>query len=257
MSPAGDSRPTSESLDFSERWLRDGLRVLQPALMVYQSTVEMSPALGRLDGLRAQGVRASTTHLLIQATARALAANPDLHQIVAGFRRLRPAEVDIGLSTSGESFVDPVIVIRAANGLTIPEIADAVTRGAPQARAEDRRLRQLLRRVGWLLPFAFLRRALLRLLFSSPAFRRAGAGTFQVSTVPVEWAAGASFSAAGLLIGGAVLSRVVVVAGQPIVRPTMTLTLCADHGVWDGRAAARLLAAIRTELESEAIDEKV
>jgi pyruvate/2-oxoglutarate dehydrogenase complex dihydrolipoamide acyltransferase (E2) component len=29
----------------------------------------------------------------------------------------------------------------------------------------------------------------------------------------------------------------------------MTLTLSGDHGVWDGRAAARFLAAVQGELE--------
>jgi pyruvate/2-oxoglutarate dehydrogenase complex dihydrolipoamide acyltransferase (E2) component len=29
----------------------------------------------------------------------------------------------------------------------------------------------------------------------------------------------------------------------------ITLTLCGDHGVWDGRSAARFLAAVQAELE--------
>jgi pyruvate/2-oxoglutarate dehydrogenase complex dihydrolipoamide acyltransferase (E2) component len=94
------------------------------------------------------------------------------------------------------------------------------------------------------------RRALLRLLFTSPGFRRKGAGTFQVSTMPVDWGFTTSFATAGVLFGGQVASRVVAVDGQPVVRPMMTLTLSGDHGVWDGRAATRFMSAVKTTLES-------
>ena len=238
------------SLDYAERWLRDGLHVLRPSLMVYQTTVDMSRALGHLEDLRKQGVSATSTHLLVRAAARALAANPDLHQIIGGTTRQRPDRVDIGLSITGETFVDPVLVIEGAELKSVAEIAAEIARRAPQVRSDDARMLGILRRWGWLLPFAFLRRALLRVLFTSPTFRRKGAGTFQVSAVPVEWAAGATFSTAGLLVGGGTSSRVLVVNGEPTVRPAMTLTLCGDHGVWDGRAAARILAAAKAELES-------
>ena len=114
----------------------------------------------------------------------------------------------------------------------------------------DRRLVRSLRRWGWLVPFGFLRRALLRLRFASPTFRRKVAGTFQVSTVPVDWALTTILVTTGVLIGGRIWPRVVVVDGQPAVRPMMSITLSGDHGVWDGRAAARFLAAVQTEIES-------
>jgi len=65
-------------------------------------------ALARFELLRREGVHVGATHLLIQAAAKALAANPQLHQIVAGSKRLRPESVDIGLSVAGETFVAPV-----------------------------------------------------------------------------------------------------------------------------------------------------
>ena len=114
-----------------------------------------------------------------------------------------------------------------------------MARRAPEAqvgRSADARRAQTW---GWLVPFGFMRRAILRLLFSSAEFRRRGAGTFQVSTVPADWALTSTFSTAGVLMGGQVRSRVVAVDGQPAVRPVMTLTLSGDHGVWDGRAAVR------------------
>lgn len=248
MTPPADGR-----LDFAERWLQDGLRVLRPALSVVQVSVDMTAALRRLDDLGREGVRATPTHLLVQAAARALAANPSLHQVVAGNRRDRPAQVDIGLSVTGDTFVNPVLVIERADRKTVAEIAAEITRRAPDAQAADRHMQDLLRRWGWLVPFGSLRRAMLRLLFRSPAFRRRGAGTFQVSTVAGDWALTSTFATSGVLIGGQVSSRVVSVDGAPAVRPIMTLTLSGDHGVWDGRAAARFLAAVRAQLEDAEI----
>ena len=80
--------PADRSLDFAERWLRDGLQVLRPSLMIYQATVDMSRPLAVLEQLRQQGVQATPTHVLVHAVARALAANPDLHQIVESTHRM-------------------------------------------------------------------------------------------------------------------------------------------------------------------------
>jgi len=247
---AGNKPPADQSLDYAERWLLDGLRVLRPALSVHQSTVDMTHAMTRLEKLRRAGVQATTTHLLVGAAARALAAHPQLHQMVAGTRRHFPSRVDIGLSVAGDAFVAPVLVIEGADRKSDAEIADETTRRAPEARETDRRMLQTLRRWGWILPFGFLRRALMRCLFMSAAMRRHGAGTFQVSTVPVDWALTSTFATAGVLVAGQVRARVVAIDGQPAVRPMMTLTLSGDHGVWDGRAAARFLSAVKTDLES-------
>jgi pyruvate dehydrogenase E2 component (dihydrolipoamide acetyltransferase) len=243
-----------ERLDFAERWLRDGLRVLTPSLSVLQVTVDMTHALQRLESLRRSGVHATSTHLLLHAVAQALAENPAIHQLIAGNRRHRPIHVDIGLSVTGETFVAPVLVVEAAETKSVAEIAAETTRRAPEARQADERMLRLLRRWGWVLPFGFLRRGLLRLLFASPAFRVKGAGTFQVSTVPVDWAFTTSFATAGVLFGGNVVPRVVAVDGNPVIRPMMTLTLSGDHGVWDGRAAVRFMAAVKTNVERRVIE---
>jgi pyruvate/2-oxoglutarate dehydrogenase complex dihydrolipoamide acyltransferase (E2) component len=243
-----------ETLDFSERWLRDGLRVLRPPQSVVQVTVDMTEAMRRLGDYRRAGTPVTPTHLLVRAAARALAGNRQLHQLVAGTRRTFPDRVDIGLSITGETFVAPVLVIEGADLKTPPEIAAEIARRAPEAQAADQQLRRTLKQWGWLVPFGFLRRGILRLLFSSAEFRRRGAGTFQVSVVPADWACTSTFSTAGVLMAGQVQSQVVVVDGQPAVRPTMTMTLSGDHGVWDGRAAVRFMAMVKADLESASGD---
>lgn len=245
-----DSLPTEERLDYAERWLRDALQVVRPPFSVLQTTVDMTHATARLEELRKRGVQATATHLLVYAAARVLSANPQLHQIVAGNHRHRPQRVDIGLSVTGESFVTPVLVIEGADKKTIEEIAEETTRRAPEVRQADHDMLQFLRRWGRLVPFGIVRRAVLRWLFRSAKFRRKGAGTFQVSTVPLDWALSSSFSTAGVLVAGQTRSRVIAVDGVPVVRPMMTLTLSGDHGVWDGRAASRFLSGVKSELEA-------
>ncbi len=245
---------SSQSLDFAERWLRDGLAVLRPAISVYQIQVDMTTAHARLTELRREGVTATATHLIVRAAARALAEHPALHQLVTSGRRLRPERVDIGLSVSGDTFVTPVLVVEGADQKSVAALVEEIGRRTPEVQASDRQMLAALRRFGWVLPFGFLRRGLLRLLFSSPTFRRKGVGTFQVSIVPTDWAMTATFSTAGVLIAGQTRSRVVVVDGQPAVRPTILLTLSSDHGVWDGRNASQFLAAVRRVLEQPADD---
>jgi len=237
-----------ESLDFAERWLVDSLRVIRPSFAAYQVTVDMTNGLATLEALRRAGTTASATHLLIRASAIALAQNPALHQSIVGSRRIRPDRVDIGLSVTGETFIAPVLVIEGADKKTIAELAEETARRVPEVRAADRQKLQALRRWGWM-PFGFLRRAVMRVVFASASFRQKNAGTFQVSTVPVEWAATSVFVASGVLVGGQVGSRVVALGGVPAVRPMMTITLSGDHNVWDGRAAARFLATVKSELE--------
>jgi pyruvate/2-oxoglutarate dehydrogenase complex dihydrolipoamide acyltransferase (E2) component len=245
-----ETAPIEKSHDYAERWLLDALRVLRPSFVAYQTSADMTGALCELEELRRTGVHATTTHLLVWATARTLAANPSLHQIIAGSRRHRFGRVDIGLSVSGETFVSPVLVLEGADQKTVGEIAAETARRVPEVQAADRAKLEQLRRWGWLIPFGFLRRAVLRIMFGGPAYRRQIAGTFQVTTVPMESASTSVFVAAGVLVGGAVASKVVAIDGHAVVRPMMALTLSGDHGVWDGRAAARLLSGVKRELEA-------
>jgi pyruvate/2-oxoglutarate dehydrogenase complex dihydrolipoamide acyltransferase (E2) component len=247
--PPSASFPAYESLDYAERWLRDGLSVVHPSFSVIQTTVDMTVAMGLLDELRKHGVQATATHLLVHAAARALSSNPEWHQIVAGNKRYRPPHVDIGLSITGESFIAPVLVIERADEKSVTDLVNEVAARAPEVRRADHQMLQALRRWGRLVPFGFMRRALLRLLFMSSTFRRKGVGTFQVSTIPADWGMSSSFSTVGILIGGQTRMRVTAVDGRAEVRPLMTLTLCGDHGVWDGRAAIRVLAAVKAVLE--------
>ena len=246
--------PADESLDYAERWLIDSLRVLRPSFVAYQVTVDMSWALAKLEELRRAGITATPTHLLVRVVAKALAANPSLHQLLTGSRRHRPSRVDIGLSITGETFVAPVLVFEGADRKSVAEIAAEAAQRVPEVQEADRQRLRSLRKWGWLVPFGFLRRAIMRRLFANATFQQERAGTFQISTVPVESAVTSVFVATGVLVAGQVQSRVMAIDGSATVRPAMTLTLSGDHCVWDGRAAARFLAAVKSQLESSQPD---
>ena len=76
--------------------------------------------------------------------------------------------------------------------------------GLPEVREADRKMLAGLRRWGRLVPLAPARRAILRRMFATPAYRRQVAGTFQISTVPTERAFTSTFVAAGVLVAGGV-----------------------------------------------------
>jgi hypothetical protein len=248
----------SRKLDHAERWLRDGLALCRPPAYFQTLDVDMSRMQALIGLARLRDVRITYTHIIVRAAAVALAANPDLHVLVCAGRIYSPESVDIGLSIAGETFVAPVLVVEGAERKSLGVLAEEITRRAPQVMAADHRMLQLLRRWGWLLPFGFLRRALLRMLFRIPAFRRKGSGTFQVSLVPnVDQALTPMFSASAILIAGCVRDRVVAINGKPAVRPMATLTCCADHGVWDGRAGERFLLAVRNVLETGTLESEL
>jgi acyl carrier protein len=240
-----------EKLDYAERWMRNGLEVLDAPGFFIAAEADMTQSRLFLDELHRRGVQASYACLFIRATALALARNPDLHQLVSGSRRCRPAHVNIALSVAGDSFLAPILPLGAAEQKSTAEIAAEVAVGMPRVRAEQQRMFARIRGWGRLIPFAFLRRMLLRLLLKRLLFARPEGPTFQVTCLPdVELLAPFLFTTAGILGVGRVRERVVAEAGRPAVRLGVTLTVCADHRVWDGLRAARFLNEVKQVLES-------
>ena len=143
--------------------MTDGLRVAEVAGFFISETVNMSQAALRIQQLREHGIKASYTHVFVQAVAVALARNPQLHQLVVGDKRYVPSRIDIGLSVSGSSVVAPVMVIEQADRKSLGEIAREVTERVRQLRAENEQYLIELRRYGRLvLPFGWLRRWIIR-----------------------------------------------------------------------------------------------
>jgi pyruvate/2-oxoglutarate dehydrogenase complex dihydrolipoamide acyltransferase (E2) component len=241
-----------ERVPLGWRWINDAFEVSPIVGGFGMLLADMTNAKAALRILRNGKVPATMTHLIVRAAALALARNPACHRIVGNYRRVFPANVDIGLSMVGQTTYAPVVVLPAADrkplSVLVPEIIAAVDVAAEK---EIRDLEQM-RRQFWLIPFGFMRKFILRMLQKSIWFRRKVAGTFQVSTVPGVDAFGSLlFYASCGLTTGSVRDRVIAVDGQAVVRPTMWLTLAGDHAAMDGVSGATLIVAIKDALEGD------
>jgi pyruvate dehydrogenase E2 component (dihydrolipoamide acetyltransferase) len=240
----------TQSLDFAERWLSDAFRVLETPGGFVTTDVDMTRVGALLTELRARGLKATFNHAVVRACALVLSRRPEWHVLVAGTRRVAPARVDIGLSVAGTSHYAPVMVIEDAPSKALEVLAEEIVRRVPEVRAKEERDLASVRRWGWLIPFAGLRRAILRWCFRRVWFRRQLAGTFQVSCLPADLVVPFLFTAAAALGVGRVRDRVVAVDGAPAVRQVATLAVCIDHKAWDGARAIAFLDELRGLLES-------
>lgn len=243
-----------DSLDWAERWLGDGFRVLDAPGGFVLVDVDVSGAERLVARLREQGISATLNHVAVRACALALARHPELHVLVAGTRRLRPARVDIGLSVAGETNFAPVMIIEDAAQKPLPELSSEVARRVPEVREKEQKDLAWLRRWGWLIPFGFLRRAILRRLQDSLWFRRKLSGTFQITCLPVDVVSAFYFNSAASLGVGRARDRVIAVDGRPAVRPVMTLSGTIDHKVWDGARVATLVQEVKRIIEEGELD---
>ncbi len=248
------ARPADQidTIPMGERWLADGFRVIPTAGGFAQRMVDMTHATKALRALGEAGLHGTFTHVVVRAAALALARNPRLHESVIGYRKLTPGAVDIGLSMAGQTTYAPVVVLPAVDQTSLRALVDVVGTATAAARVKEAHDLQNLRRVGWMTPFGFFRRFVIRMLQKSFWFRRRIAGTFQVTSVPTADAGiPLQFYAGSILSFGRVRSSVVAVDGGVEVRPMLCLTICVDHVTMDGMRAGALLSEIASVLESE------
>jgi pyruvate dehydrogenase E2 component (dihydrolipoamide acetyltransferase) len=245
-----------ERIPLGHRWITDAFETIPTPGGFATNLADMTNAKRARAILRDAKLPATMTHVIVRACALALSRNPHLHQVVCNYRRMTPGTVDIGLSQAGQTTYAPVVVLTGANLLPLPRLVPAVMAACDDALERETVDLDRMRRWLWLVPFAFLRRFILRRLTASFVFRRRIAGTFQVSVLPVDFFAPFLFYTGSMLAAGAVRDRVVVVDGEPVVRPTAWLSLCIDHGSLDGARGSELLDAVKEVLEGhELVDE--
>ncbi len=254
--PTGSSDQI-ETIPMGERWLADGFRVIPTLGGFAQRMVDMTHATAALTALADAGLQPSFTHVLLRAAALALSRNPRLHQSVVGYRKLTPGSVDIGLSMLGQTNYAPVVVLPSVDRTTLPALVGVVEAATAAARLKETVDLRNMRRIGWITPFGFFRRFVIRALQKSFWFRRRLVGTFQVSSVPtVDAAVPLQFYSGSILSFGRVRASVVAVEGRIEIRPMLSLTICVEAVSMDSTRAAALVNAIAAVLESpELVDE--
>jgi pyruvate dehydrogenase E2 component (dihydrolipoamide acetyltransferase) len=169
------------------------------------------------------GERLSLNDFFIKALARALMLTPDANVSFAEHALLRHKHADISVAVS------------VPGGLMTPVLADADTKPLLAISSEMKEL---------------IRRAKARRLAPSE-YEGGTAGLSNLGMFGVkEFAAIINPPQATMLAVGAAEKRVIAIGDAPVVAAMMTATLSADHRAVDGAAAAKLLSAFKTLVET-------
>jgi pyruvate dehydrogenase E2 component (dihydrolipoamide acetyltransferase) len=244
-------KPTK--LSTAKIWQRDMMQAWRTVPVFFMSTdVDMSRCIALRKSVPKGSVRPSYTQMIIKASGDVLADHLKLHVTVAQNRVYSPEDVDILFAVASDvDNVAPSIVVRAVNRKTLGEIAAEVEARRDEGLRDLRKTDELLNRWGKLVPFAFLRRAIIRFIMSRFEWRRHFIGTFWVTVVPGPiYGGNLMFATSAMLCAGGLQEKAVVVNHEIVIRPMMTLTCTADHRVWNGATALRFLNKVKHRLES-------
>jgi 2-oxoisovalerate dehydrogenase E2 component (dihydrolipoyl transacylase) len=169
------------------------------------------------------GVELSYLPFAMQATCLALRAVPTMNASFEEEAIVVHREVNLGLAVSvPDGLIVPVV--RNADRYSIAGLARAASELIARARAGTARLEDVEGGTFTLNNAGALGTVLSQAIINQPQ--------------------------AGILVMDAVVPRPVVVGDAIAIRPIMNLTLSFDHRINDGSAAARLLGAVKSWLES-------
>jgi pyruvate dehydrogenase E2 component (dihydrolipoamide acetyltransferase) len=172
-------------------------------------------------------VRLSVSDITLFACARALAEHPSVNASWVDGRIVRRQAVNVGFAVAldGDELVVPVIT--GADGLSLAQLA--ATRRDLVTRARARKLKPSELEDG--------------------TFTLSSLGSYRVT----EFHAIINPPESGILAVGQIEDRLVVVDGQAVIQPQMTISLSADHRVYSGAAAAAFISTILQFLEHPAL----
>jgi pyruvate dehydrogenase E2 component (dihydrolipoamide acetyltransferase) len=168
------------------------------------------------------GARITYTDLLVRIVAAALVQQPRVNVAWRDGAIVPNAAIDIGLA------------VAVADGLVVPVLHGADTLGLADiaARREDLVARA---QAGKLRPADIQGGG-----FTISNLGMYGVDAFDAIVNPPQ---------AAILAVGRIADRVVAVDGQPVVQPTMVLTLSCDHRALDGARGAQFLGALADLVE--------
>jgi pyruvate/2-oxoglutarate dehydrogenase complex dihydrolipoamide acyltransferase (E2) component len=183
---------------------------------------DMSAVLARVQTERAAtGRKVSITHAVLRAVALTLREHPAVNGIVSDQAVEHWMDVNLGVAVNTPVGVVVPVLLRA-DAFDLGELEQRVGALASGARAGQ-------------LP--------------GSAYQR---GTFTVSTLGatgIDWFTPVLNPPQIAILGiGRVTERAVVISGQVVARPMMTLTLVFDHRALDGHPAGLFLSALAQRL---------
>ena len=168
------------------------------------------------------GARITYTDLLVRLVAATLARHPGVNASWKDGAIVRNADINIGLAVAvDDGLVVPVL--HRADTLGLAELA--IRREDIVSRAQAGKLRPADIQGGG---------------FTISNLGMFGVDAFSAIVNPPQ---------AAILAVGRIADRVVAVNGQPVVQPTMVLTLSCDHRALDGARGAQFLGALAELIE--------
>jgi len=168
------------------------------------------------------GVRITYTDLLIRLVAATLARHPRANASWKDGTIVQGSEINVGLAVAiDDGLVVPVI--HRADTLPLPELA--ARRADVVSRAQAGKLRPADIQGGG---------------FTISNLGMFGVDAFSAIVNPPQ---------AAILAVGRIADRVVALHGQPVVQPTLVLTLSCDHRALDGARAAQFLGTLADLVE--------
>lgn len=216
---------------------------------------------------RKTGVHATVTHLVGKAVAHGLTEVPSLRVRLAHGREYPRETIDVFYVVAAPGEQLSGVKISEADTKTVAEVADELQRRSRAIQLDEdpewgrtksmlewmppRLLRPAMRLTAWLT--SDLNLDLPRLGLPRQAF-----GGALVTSVGM-WGISRAFSPLApyyhvplLVLVGAVEEKAVVVAGQVVARPILTLTATFDHRYADGSQAVEFARALRAYLSHPA-----
>jgi pyruvate dehydrogenase E2 component (dihydrolipoyllysine-residue acetyltransferase) len=234
---AQDARPVNEpraapaSPVTSNAWKTMADRMQQSWRDVPHFFLERDLDAGRLnswrDMIRRRPGYEKVTHtdLLIVVCAAALLEHPRVNATWRDGSVHYQEAINVGIAVATEEAL-VVPVVHDADRLELKAVAE--TRGDLVARARERKLR----------------------------LADVSEGTFTISNLGMfgvdAFHAIVNTPQAAILAVGRILDRIVAIDGEPVVRPTMTVSLSFDHRVVDGAEGARFLDTLAALVEEPA-----
>ncbi|GAA5228664.1 dihydrolipoamide acetyltransferase family protein [Paeniglutamicibacter antarcticus] len=168
------------------------------------------------------GAKVSVTDMLIKACALTLQDHPQVNSSWAGDKILQHPRAHIG------------VAVALDDGLIVPVVRDAATKGLEVIAGESRSLAQKARN-----------NKLVPAEFSGGTFTLSNLGMFGID----NFTAVINPPEAAILAVGATTEEPYVREGQLLTRQVMKITLTADHRVLDGAVAAAFMRDLKRTLE--------